>query len=223
MSDKDDLRADEPPDPEAAAVSDTPAPSVEPKRSLEDRVKGLEHRLKLATIAISLCALVAPAASAVAAWFSWQTATQSLDVAQSNLQTAGALISVSGTLKTAGSCEDPSHPFVARLNFNNEGRTPGHVVVLAVTMRLENGENMIVARMDAPTVVNPYDQVGVDMKVDCEAISHGGFNGLIMPKLADYAKENGEGWLLMHVQYGVGGSLQLPIYDVWYQGLIFSQ
>ncbi|MGU3653612.1 hypothetical protein [Mycolicibacterium sp. A43C] len=209
-----------------------PTATFAPKKSVEERLKNVEHTMKLVPILISVFALVASIGSATAAGLSFWTARQSLQVARDSLATSGAVMAITGTMQTAGACNDPKHPFTARVEFSNQGRTSGQVTMLMISMREQFPEdnpeihNVVIASAEVSTEVKPFNRATVDVEVNCDDFLRDAeryFPGLTEENLGNYAKGRGKDWLRMSGNFAVFGGFDLPVYDVWYRGITFEQ
>src|SRR5688572_24181269 len=79
---------------------------------------------KPAAVIVSICALLASAGSALAAWQSWRTAEAALDVARRNLDESGAVIEVDEIAYLHGDCAEGDEGVVVDLTVRNRGRLP---------------------------------------------------------------------------------------------------
>lgn len=165
-----------------------PRPSPKHRKSFRDSFADLEPRLKVAAVVISAFALIAPIASATAAWFSWRTAKATEDIARATLDTAGANLSILPSVTMHGSCDNPKRPLTIQVTVENAGRIGSDVKSLSLLLDTDQGvlpedkargmkiTQTLNEHIDAIQVPQ-QNNVIVPMPINCDQLRNIGFEG----------------------------------------------
>ncbi|MCP3811344.1 hypothetical protein NLX62_03220 [Mycobacteriaceae bacterium Msp059] len=174
------------------------------ERSLEGKLREMENRLKGMTFVVAAAALVASIVSAYsavqsagAARESATTAAQALEtareskgvsdkmreIAQAQLDTAGAHIEVDPVVHFDGLCHRPDQPLRVFVRISNSGRIDGRIDGIALVREFTQSQSGFPMRSTWPYAVNgepttvPSQQsINVEMPINCEAFEAGGID-----------------------------------------------
>lgn len=175
-----------PPEPEdTGSDSDpagpVPAAPVPTAPSIEERLKGVENRIKFASPVIAVCALAAPIISAYAACQSADAAQESARAAQENLVRSGAVVWTSTTVDLVGGCLPGDTPPRAVVEMGNSGRIATRIEgvtlgVRAIDMPDKPEAYITLGSHDEPEKLEPQDGLEISIALDCDQLDRLGFD-----------------------------------------------
>lgn len=185
---------------------------------------------KLNPVVISLFALLASVCSATASWLSWNTATDSRDIAKSTLDTAGASISIAPWVELGGTCKGNGNALTAIITLRNLGRTdtsvrrtflsviadpnlpPGSPPPQSITL------NTLGAQSD-PVAVKAQDGTEVQIRLDCDALQTNGIDTNDPATALDAVAKEADSRLVVISDSLLNGMSPFQIREVRYLGI----